>query len=102
MRPMSYSGQTLVPNRSCVLDNQLPVTKRCDSVGVQRSEQVLLDAIFQARQRAGIKATRRATEHASSDHETRGRSAERGLESAHIEVDHAQRQFDACEAAWWR
>src|SRR5207247_2251637 len=91
---VGYSGKTLVPNYSCVRGNQLYGTKRCQSVGGRRIERVVLDSVFQALQPAGIEATLRAIEHASSDHQARVSSAELELERAQI---HARRQFDACE-----
>ena len=65
---VGYSGKTLVPNYSCVRGNQLYGTERCQSVGGRRIERVVLDAVFEALQPAGIEATLRAIEHASSDH----------------------------------
>lgn len=94
---VGYSGKTLVPNYSCVRGNQLYGTGRCQSVGGRRIERVVLDAVFEALQPAGIEATLRAIEHASSDHRTRVRSAELELERAQIHADRARRQFDACE-----
>jgi Recombinase/Recombinase zinc beta ribbon domain len=66
---VGYSGKTLVPNYSCAPGNQLYGTKRCQSVGGRRIERVVLDAVFEALQPAGIEATLRAIEHAGSDHE---------------------------------
>jgi DNA invertase Pin-like site-specific DNA recombinase len=94
---VGYSGKTLVPNYSCVRGSQLYGTKRCQSVGGRRIEQVVLDAVFQALRPAGIDATLRALEHATSDHATRVRSAELELERAQIHAERARRQFDACE-----
>ena len=94
---VGYSGKTLVPNYSCVCGNQLYGTERCQSVGGRRIERVVLDAVFQALQPAGIEATLRAIEHANGDHQARVRSAELELERAQIHADRAQRQFDACE-----
>jgi hypothetical protein len=94
---VGYSGRTLVPNYSCVRGNQLYGTKRCQSVGGRRIEQVVLDQIFQALQPAGIEATLRALEHANGDHQARVRSAELELERAQIHADRAKRQFDGCE-----
>jgi DNA invertase Pin-like site-specific DNA recombinase len=94
---VGYSGKTLVPNYSCVRGNQLYGTKRCQSVGGRRIERVVLDSVFQALAPAGIEATLRAIEHASSDHQARVRSAELELERAHIHAERARRQFDACE-----
>jgi DNA invertase Pin-like site-specific DNA recombinase len=94
---VGYSGKTLVPNYSCVRGNQLYGTKRCQSVGGRRIEQVVLDAVFEALRPAGIEATLRAIEHANSDHEARVRSAELELERAQIHAERARRQFDACE-----
>ena len=94
---VGYSGKTLVPNYSCVRGNQLYGAKRCQSVGGRRIERVVLDSVFEALRPAGIEATLRAIEHASSDHQTRVRSAELELERAQIHADRARRQFDACE-----
>jgi len=94
---VGYSGKTLVPNYSCVRGNQLYGTKRCQSVGGRRIERVVLDSVFEALAPAGIEATLRAIEHASSDHQTRVHSAELELERAQIHADRARRQFDACE-----
>ena len=94
---VGYSGKTLVPNYSCVRGNQLYGTKRCQSVGGRRIERVVLDAVFEALQPAGIEATLRAIEQADGDHQTRVRSAELELERAQIHADRARRQFDACE-----
>ena len=94
---VGYSGKTLVPNYSCVRGNQLYGTKRCQSVGGRRIERVVLDAVFEALQPAGIEATLRAIEHATSDHQARLRSAELELERAQIHAERARRQFDACE-----
>ena len=94
---VGYSGKTLVPNYSCVRGNQLYGTERCQSVGGRRIERVVLDAVFEALQPAGIEATLRAVEHANSDHAARVRSAELEIERAQIHADRARRQFDACE-----
>jgi DNA invertase Pin-like site-specific DNA recombinase len=94
---VGYSGKTLVPNYSCVRGNQLYGTGRCQSVGGRRIERVVLDAVFQALQPAGIEATLRAIEHANGDHQARVRSAELELERAQIHAERARRQFDACE-----
>jgi hypothetical protein len=94
---VGYSGKTLVPNYSCVRGNQLYGTGRCQSVGGRRIERVVLDAVFQALQPAGIEATLRALEHAQADHQARVRSAELELERAQIHAERARRQFDACE-----
>ena len=94
---VGYSGKTLVPNYSCVRGNQLYGTERCQSVGGRRIERVVLDAVFQALQPAGIEATLRALEHAEGEHQARVRSAELELERAQIHADRARRQFDACE-----
>ena len=94
---VGYSGKTLVPNYSCVRGNQLYGTERCQSVGGRRIERVVLDSVFEALRPAGIEATLRAIEHASSDHQTRVRSAELELERAQIHAERARRQFDACE-----
>ena len=94
---VGYSGKTLVPNYSCVRGNQLYGTERCQSVGGRRIERVVLDAVFQALQPAGIEATLRAIEHATSDHQAQVRSAELQLERTQIHADRVQRQFDACE-----
>ena len=69
---VGYSGKTLVPNYSCVRGNQLYGTKRCQSVGGRRIERVVLDAVFEALRPAGIEATLRAIEHATSDHHDAG------------------------------
>ena len=63
---VGYSGKTLVPNYSCVRGNQLYGTERCQSVGGRRIERVVLDAVFEALAPAGIEATLRAIEHATS------------------------------------
>ncbi|MCA1680622.1 MAG: helix-turn-helix domain-containing protein, partial [Actinobacteria bacterium] len=89
--------KTLVPNYSCVRGNQLYGTKRCQSVGGRRIERVVLDAVFEALQPAGIEATLRALEHAEGEHLARVRSAELELERAQIDAERARRQFDACE-----
>jgi hypothetical protein len=94
---VGYSGKTLVPNYSCVRGNQLYGTKRCQSVGGRRIERVVLDSVFEALRPAGIEATLRALEHATSDHDSRVRSAELELECAEIHAERARRQFDACE-----
>ena len=94
---VGYSGKTLVPNYSCVRGNQLYGTERCQSVGGRRIEHVVLDAVFEALQPAGIEATLRAIEHATSDHRARLRSAALELERARIHAERARRQFDACE-----
>lgn len=94
---VGYSGKTLVPNYSCVRANQLYGTRRCQSVGGRRIERVVLDAVFEALQPAGIEATLRALEHAEGEHLARVRSAELQLERAQIDADRARRQFDACE-----
>src|SRR6516165_5075586 len=94
---VGYSGKTLVPNYSCVRGNQLYGTERCQSVGGRRIERVVLDAVFQALEPAGIEATLRALEHANDNHAARARSAELELERAQIHADRARRQFDACE-----
>ena len=94
---VGYSGKTLMPNYSCVRGNQLYGTTRCQSVGGRRIERVVLDAVFEALQPAGIEATLRAIEHASSDHQALVRSAELELERAQIHAERARRQFDACE-----
>lgn len=94
---VGYSGKTLVPNYSCVRGNQLYGTKRCQSVGGRRIEQVVLDAVFEALQPAGIEATLRALEHAEGEHQARVCSAELELEREQIHADRARRQFDACE-----
>ncbi|MCA1700559.1 MAG: recombinase family protein, partial [Actinobacteria bacterium] len=94
---VGYSGKTLVPNYSCVRANQLYGSKRCQSVGGRRIEQVVLAAVFEALRPAGIEATLRAVEHAGSDHQARVRSAELELERAQIGAERARRQFDACE-----
>ena len=95
---VGYSGKTLVPNYSCVRGNQLYGTERCQSVGGRRIERVVLDSVFEALRPAGIEATLRAIEHASSDHQTRVRSAELELERAQIHAERARRQFDALRA----
>jgi DNA invertase Pin-like site-specific DNA recombinase len=94
---VGYSGKTLVPNYSCVRGNQLYGTKRCQSVGGRRIELVVLDSVFEALRPAGIEATLRAIEHATSDHDSRVRSAELELERAQIHAERARRQFDGCE-----
>jgi hypothetical protein len=94
---VGYSGKTLVPNYSCVRGNQLYGTKRCQSVGGRRIEQVVLAAAFEALQPAGIEATLRAIEQGASEHHARVRSAELELERAQIHAERARRQFDACE-----
>jgi DNA invertase Pin-like site-specific DNA recombinase len=94
---VGYSGKTLVPNYSCVRGNQLYGTERCQSVGGRRIERVVLDAVFQALEPAGIEATLRAIEHAEGDHQAKIRSAELELERAQIHAERARRQFDACE-----
>jgi DNA invertase Pin-like site-specific DNA recombinase len=94
---VGYSGKTLVPNYSCVRGNQLYGTKRCQSVGGRRIEQVVLEEVFDALRPAGIEATLRAIEHAKDDHHARVRSAELELERARIHADRARRQFDGCE-----
>jgi len=94
---VGYSGKTLVPNYSCVRGNQLYGTGRCQSVGGRRIERVVLDAVFQALQPAGIEATLRALELAQADHQARVRSTELELERAHTHAERARRQFDACE-----
>jgi hypothetical protein len=94
---VGYSGKTLVPNYSCVRGNQLYGTKRCQSVGGRRIEQVVLAAVFEALQPAGIEATLRAIEQGSSQHQARVHSAELELERAQIHAERARRQFDACE-----
>jgi DNA invertase Pin-like site-specific DNA recombinase len=94
---VGYSGKTLVPNYSCVRGNQLYGTERCQSVGGRRIEHVVLDAVFEALQPAGIEATLRALEQADGDHQARVRSAELELERAQIHAERARRQFDACE-----
>ena len=94
---VGYSGKTLVPNYSCVRGNQLYGTKRCQSVGGRRIEQVVLEQVFEALRPAGIEATLRAIEHANSDHGAQVRSAELELERAQIHAERARRQFDACE-----
>ena len=94
---VGYSGKTLVPNYSCVRGNQLYGTKRCQSVGGRRIEQVVLAQVFEALRPAGIEATLRAIEHANSDHGAQLRSAELELERAQIHAERARRQFDACE-----
>jgi hypothetical protein len=80
-----------------VRGNQLYGTKRCQSVGGRRIERVVLDAVFEALAPAGIEATLRAIEHASSHHQARVRSAELELERAQIPAERGRRQFDACE-----
>jgi DNA invertase Pin-like site-specific DNA recombinase len=94
---VGYSGKTLVPNYSCVRGNQLYGTKRCQSVGGRRIEQVVLAAVFEALRPAGIEATLRAIEQGTSEHQARVRSAELELERAQIHAERARRQFDACE-----
>jgi DNA invertase Pin-like site-specific DNA recombinase len=94
---VGYSGKTLVPNYSCVRGNQLYGTGRCQSVGGRRIERVVLDAVFEALQPAGIEATLRALEHTNEEHHARVRSAELELERAQIHADRARRQFDGCE-----
>ncbi|MCA1698886.1 MAG: zinc ribbon domain-containing protein, partial [Actinobacteria bacterium] len=94
---VGYSGKTLVPNYSCVRGNQLYGTKRCQSVGGRRIEQVVLEAAFEALRPAGIEATLRAIEQGTSEHHARVRSAELELERAQIHAERAGRQFDACE-----
>jgi hypothetical protein len=94
---VGYSGKTLVPNYSCVRGQQLYGTKRCQSVGGRRIEQVVLAAVFEALKPAGIEATLRAIEQGSTEHQARVRSAELELERAQIHAQRAQRQFDACE-----
>jgi hypothetical protein len=81
---VGYSGKTLVPNYSCVRGNQLYGTKRCQSVGGRRIERIVLDAVFEALQPAGIEATLRALEHAEGEHQARVRSAELERERAQI------------------
>ena len=95
---VGYSGKTLVPNYSCVRGNQLYGTERCQTVGGRRIERVVLDAVFEALRPAGIEATLRAIEHATSDHQTRVHSAELELERAQIHAERARRQFDALRA----
>ncbi len=94
---VGYSGKTRVPNYSCVRGQQLYGTKRCQSVGGRRIEQVVLGAVFEALKPAGIEATLRAIEQGGTEHHARVRSAELELERAQIHADRAQRQFDACE-----
>jgi len=94
---VGYSGKTLVPDYSCVRGNQLYGTKRCQSVGGRRIEQVVLDSVFDALRPAAIEATLRALEHTKDEHQTRVRSAELELERAQIHADRARRQFDGCE-----
>ena len=94
---VGYSGKTLVPNYSCVRGNQLYGTERCQSVGGRRIELVVLDAVFQALEPAGIEATLRALEQVDGDHRARVRCAELELERARIHAERARRQFDACE-----
>lgn len=94
---VGYSGKTLVPHYACVRGNQLYGSKRCQSVGGRRIEQVVLAAVFEALQPAGIEATLRAIEQTSSDHQARVRSAQLELERAQIHAERARRQFDACE-----
>jgi DNA invertase Pin-like site-specific DNA recombinase len=94
---VGYSGKTLVPHYACVRGQQLYGSKRCQSVGGRRIEQVVLDQVFEALRPAAIDATLRALEHANGDHHARIRSAELELERAGIHADRARRQFDACE-----
>jgi DNA invertase Pin-like site-specific DNA recombinase len=94
---VGYSGKTLVPHYGCVRGNQLYGTERCQSVGGRRIEHVVLDAVFQALEPAGIEATLRALEHVEDDHRARVRSAELELERAQIHAERARRQYDACE-----
>jgi len=94
---VGYSGKALVPNYSCVRGNQLYGSERCQSVGGRRIERVVLDAVFQALQPAGIEATLRALAQTEDDHQARVRSAGLELERAQIHAERARRQFDACE-----
>jgi DNA invertase Pin-like site-specific DNA recombinase len=94
---VGYSGKTLVPNYSCVRGNQLYGTKRCQSVGGRRIEQVVLASVFEALAPAGIEATLRALQHINDEHHARVRSAELELERAQIHAERARRQFDGCE-----
>jgi DNA invertase Pin-like site-specific DNA recombinase len=94
---VGYSGKTLVPNYSCVRGNQLYGTKRCQSVGGRRIEQVVLASVFEALAPAGIEATLRALQHTNEEHHARVRSAELELERAQIHAERARRQFDGCE-----
>ena len=86
-----------MPNYSCVRGNQLYGSERCQSVGGRRIERVVLDAVFEALQPAGIEATLRALEQTEDDHQARVRSAGLELERAQIHAERARRQFDACE-----
>jgi hypothetical protein len=94
---VGYSGKTLVPNYSCVRGNQLYGTKRCQSVGGRRIEQVVLDQVFEALRPAGIEATLRAIQDTKSDHQALLHSAELELERAQTHAERARRQFDGCE-----
>jgi hypothetical protein len=94
---VGYSGKTLVPHYRCIRGNLLYGTKRCQSVGGRRIEQVVLDEVFEALRPAGIEATLRAIEHANDHHAARVRSAELERERARIHADRGRRQFDACE-----
>jgi hypothetical protein len=94
---VGHSGKTPVPNYSFVRGSQLYGTERRQSVGGRRIELVVLDSVFEALRPAGIEATPRAIEHATSDHDGRVRSAELELELAQIHAERARRQFDGCE-----
>ncbi|MGE5636532.1 MAG: recombinase family protein [Nocardioidaceae bacterium] len=97
MMQVGYTGPSLVPRYACSRGAQLYGGERCQTVGGQRIERVVLDALFEALRPAAIEATLRAIEQATDDHHARVRSVELELERAQIHAQRAGRQFDACE-----
>jgi DNA invertase Pin-like site-specific DNA recombinase len=94
---VSYSGHSLTPRYRCTKAQAMYGTTICQSVGGQRIEQLVLDAVFTALAPAAIDATLRAMQQLTDTHQAQVHSAELELERARQNADRAQRQFDRCE-----
>ena len=94
---VSYSGHSLTPRYRCTKAQAMYGTAICQSIGGQRIEQLVLDAVFAALAPAAIDATLRAMQQLTDTYQAQVRSAELELERARQTADRAQRQFDRCE-----
>jgi DNA invertase Pin-like site-specific DNA recombinase len=94
---VSYSGHSLTPRYRCTKAQAMYGTAICQSIGGQRIEHLVLDAVFAALAPAAIDATLRAMQQLADTYQTQVHSAELELERARQNADRAQRQFDRCE-----
>ena len=94
---VSYSGHSLTPRYRYTKAQAMYGTAICQSIGGQRIEQLVLDAVFAALAPAAIDATLRAMQQLTDTYQAQVRSAELQLERARQTADRAQRQFDRCE-----